>query len=112
MIQELKAFLMRGDVLTLAVAVIIGAAFNKIVTSLVDDVIMPIMGGLELAVELRVARRALRILFISGYTDDLFLASPELREGTVFLQKPFTPKSLLENVRTALASTVPTEPEP
>lgn len=44
MIQELKAFLLRGDVVTLAVAVIIGAAFNKIVTSLVDDVIMPIVG--------------------------------------------------------------------
>jgi large conductance mechanosensitive channel len=44
MIQELKAFLLRGDVVTLAVAVIIGAAFNKIVTSLVDDIINPLIG--------------------------------------------------------------------
>lgn len=44
MITELKNFLLRGDVVTLAVAVIIGAAFNKIVGSLVDDVIMPIIG--------------------------------------------------------------------
>jgi len=44
MISELKAFLLRGDVVMLAVAVIIGTAFNKIVTSLVDDVIQPILG--------------------------------------------------------------------
>lgn len=44
MISELKAFLLRGDVLTLAVAFIIGGAFNKIVESLVGDIIMPIIG--------------------------------------------------------------------
>lgn len=42
--SELKAFLLRGDVITLAVAFIIGGAFNKIVESLVGDVIMPIIG--------------------------------------------------------------------
>lgn len=42
--SELKAFLLRGDVITLAVAFIIGGAFNKIVDSLVGDVIMPIIG--------------------------------------------------------------------
>ncbi|MBK6929329.1 MAG: large conductance mechanosensitive channel protein MscL [Saprospirales bacterium] len=44
MLQELKAFLMRGDVLALAVAVIIGGAFQKIVDSLVNDIISPILG--------------------------------------------------------------------
>ena len=44
MLQELKAFLLRGDVLALAVAVIIGGAFQKIVDSLVGDVITPIIG--------------------------------------------------------------------
>lgn len=44
MISELKAFLLRGDVLALAVAVIIAGAFQKIVDSLVADVIMPIIG--------------------------------------------------------------------
>ena len=44
MIQEFKEFIMRGNVLDLAVAVIIGAAFTAIVTSLVDDIIMPIIG--------------------------------------------------------------------
>jgi len=44
MISELKAFLLRGDVVTLAVAVIIGGAFQRIVNSLVTDVITPILG--------------------------------------------------------------------
>lgn len=44
MISEFKKFLMRGNVIDLAVAVIIGGAFNKIVTSLVNDVIMPLVG--------------------------------------------------------------------
>ncbi len=44
MFQEFKAFIARGNVLDLAVAVIIGAAFGKIVTSLTDDLIMPIVG--------------------------------------------------------------------
>lgn len=46
MLKEFKAFVMRGNVLDLAVAVIIGAAFGKIVTSLTDDVLMPIIGRL------------------------------------------------------------------
>jgi large conductance mechanosensitive channel len=44
MISELKAFLLRGDVLALAVAVIIGGAFQKIIDSLVGDIISPILG--------------------------------------------------------------------
>lgn len=44
MLKELKSFLLRGDVLALAIAVIIGGAFQKIVDSLVADVIMPIVG--------------------------------------------------------------------
>ena len=42
--QELKAFLLRGDVITLAVAVIIAVAFQAIVDSLVNDIISPILG--------------------------------------------------------------------
>lgn len=44
MFKEFKTFISRGNVLDLAVAVIIGAAFGKIVTSLTDDVIMPLIG--------------------------------------------------------------------
>ncbi len=44
MLKEFKTFIARGNVLDLAVAVIIGAAFGKIVTSLTEDVIMPVIG--------------------------------------------------------------------
>jgi large conductance mechanosensitive channel len=52
-IKEFKEFAMRGNVVDLAVGVIIGAAFGKIVTSLVNDIIMPplgkVMGGVNFA---------------------------------------------------------------
>src|ERR1700735_4540722 len=44
MFKEFRDFIMRGNVLDLAVAVIIGAAFGKIVTSLVNDILMPPLG--------------------------------------------------------------------
>jgi large conductance mechanosensitive channel len=44
MLKEFRAFIARGNVLDLAVAVIIGAAFSKIVTSLTEDVLMPVIG--------------------------------------------------------------------
>ncbi|MBP2831199.1 large-conductance mechanosensitive channel protein MscL [Aquimarina sp. U1-2] len=43
-IKDFKSFLMKGDIVALATAVIIGGAFNKIVSSLVADVIMPLVG--------------------------------------------------------------------
>ena len=44
MMSEFKEFAVKGNVMDLAVGVVIGAAFNKIVSSLVDDLIMPIVG--------------------------------------------------------------------
>jgi large conductance mechanosensitive channel len=46
MIKEFKAFALKGNVIDLAVAVIIGGAFGKIVTSLVNDLLMPLIGVL------------------------------------------------------------------
>jgi large conductance mechanosensitive channel len=50
-IEEFKAFIMKGNVIDLAVAVIIGGAFNKVISSLVNDIIMPpiglILGGVN-----------------------------------------------------------------
>ena len=46
MLKEFKEFAMRGNVMDLAVGVIIGAAFGKIVSSLVEDVLMPPIGRL------------------------------------------------------------------
>jgi len=44
MLKEFKAFVMRGNVLDLAIAVIVGGAFGKIVSSLVNDILMPVIG--------------------------------------------------------------------
>jgi large conductance mechanosensitive channel len=44
MLREFKEFIMRGNVLDLAIAVIIGGAFGKIVSSLVNDILMPVIG--------------------------------------------------------------------
>jgi large conductance mechanosensitive channel len=44
MVQEFKAFAMKGNVVDLAVGVIIGGAFGKIVTAVIDDLIMPVVG--------------------------------------------------------------------
>jgi large conductance mechanosensitive channel len=46
MLKEFRAFIARGNVLDLAVAVIIGAAFAKITTSLTEDIIMPVIGAI------------------------------------------------------------------
>src|SRR5271170_4866832 len=46
MLQEFRAFSMRGNVIDLAIGVIIGAAFGRIVDSLVNDIIMPIIGSI------------------------------------------------------------------
>ncbi len=45
MLQDFKNFVMRGNVVDLAIGVIIGAAFSKIINSLVEDIFMPIVGA-------------------------------------------------------------------
>jgi len=52
-LQDFKAFVMRGNVLDLAVAVILGAAFGKIVTSFVEDLLMPPLGLLVHGVDFK-----------------------------------------------------------
>jgi large conductance mechanosensitive channel len=73
MLSEFKAFAMRGNVMDLAVGVVIGAAFGKIVTSLVDQVIMPPIGMLIGGVD------------FSAYTWVLQAAGPD-GKGEVALQ--------------------------
>ena len=62
MISEFKEFIAKGNVMDLAVGVIIGGAFGKIVSSLVDDVIMPpiglLLGGVDLSDKMLVMKEA------------------------------------------------------
>jgi GAF domain-containing protein len=69
---------------------------------LLTDVIMPRMSGAELARELAPLAPAMRVAFMSGYTDDALGHHGVLDPGTILLEKPFTPDSLLAGVRAAL----------
>jgi two-component system, cell cycle sensor histidine kinase and response regulator CckA len=74
---------------------------------LVTDVVMPKMSGRALAQELSKARPALRVLFMSGYTDDTVIHHGVLEAGTPFLSKPFTAGDLTSKVREVLDRTAP-----
>jgi len=79
-----------------------GEAAERTIHALVTDVVMPLLGGHELAVRLRAARPGIRVLFISGYTD----RDPRYQEPTggdsAFLAKPFEPVELARALRELL----------
>ncbi len=69
---------------------------------LLTDVVMPQMNGRQVADHLLAARPALKVLFMSGYTDAAIVQHGVLETGTHFLQKPFTPDGLSRKVREVL----------
>ncbi|MGB3400271.1 MAG: PAS domain S-box protein [Candidatus Deferrimicrobiaceae bacterium] len=69
---------------------------------MIADVVMPNMGGPEVAVSLAPLLRDMRVLFMSGYTDEAIAQRGILRPGTCFLQKPFRLDALLRKVREVL----------
>jgi len=76
---------------------------------LLTDVVMPGMGGRELAQHLSVIKPDLRTLFISGYTDDVGIMAGQEEGTSSFLQKPFTPELLTRAVRSLLDASTPPE---
>ncbi len=76
---------------------------------LLTDVVMPEMSGPELARRLACMRPEMRVLYMSGYSDDALIRHGMLEQGTAFLQKPFTPDALAYKVREVLD--VPQEEE-
>src|SRR5579872_3190976 len=73
MLQEFKAFAMRGNVIDLAVGVVIGAAFNKIVGSFIDDVITPLV--LKPALDAANLSRLSDLTFLGTVKYGVFIAS-------------------------------------
>ncbi len=69
---------------------------------LVTDVVMPRMSGRQLVARLHVARPALRVLYMSGYTDSAILQHGVLAPGTKFIGKPFNAPDLVRKAREAL----------
>jgi PAS domain S-box-containing protein len=68
----------------------------------VTDVVMPGLGGRELVGRLKMMAPELRVLFVSGYTEEGVRKQGVLQPGTEFLEKPFTPEKLLRKVREIL----------
>jgi CheY-like chemotaxis protein len=70
-----------------------------VIDLMVTDVVMPVMGGPELARRLAMTRPKMRVLYMSGYTDDAIVRHGVLQEQTAFLQKPFTAEAFARKLR-------------
>jgi PAS domain S-box-containing protein len=77
-------------------------AAGRTVDLLVTDVVMPMMNGRQLAERLLADRPELKVLYMSGYTDDAVIARGVIEAGTAFLQKPFGGDRLAQKIRELL----------
>jgi CheY-like chemotaxis protein len=85
-----------------AEALVLAAQRGRTIDLLVTDVVMPGMSGSELSAELGQRYPAMRVLYLSGYTDEAILHLGLLEPGVAFLQKPFTPDGLARKVTEVL----------
>jgi PAS domain S-box-containing protein len=84
-------------------AIRVAAGYPGRIDLLITDLVMPNVGGTELFAHLRVLRPDLRVLFVSGYTDDDIVRRGLSDRYSAFLQKPFTARSLGAAAKAALA---------
>jgi DNA-binding NarL/FixJ family response regulator len=81
------------------------AEYSETIHLVVTDVVMPEMGGRRLAETLRARRPAMRVLYMSRYTDDAVLQHGVSEFHDAFLQKLFSPLGLARKVRAVLDAT-------
>jgi two-component system, cell cycle sensor histidine kinase and response regulator CckA len=77
---------------------------------MVTDVIMPGMSGREVAERLQAKRPTMKVLYVSGYTDNIIAERGMLEPGMAFLQKPFSPAHFAAKVREVLDEAEQTQP--
>ena len=81
------------------------AQFGGEIHLLLTDMVMPGISGRELATRISARRQGIRVLYMSGYTDNVITAGGMLEKGLAFLQKPFSPATLVQKVREVLSRT-------
>jgi CheY-like chemotaxis protein len=86
-------------------ALLLCERYEQPIHLLLTDVVMPEMGGPDLAARLAQLRPEMKVLYMSGYTDDVIVNRGVLAEGTAFIQKPFAPDVLARKVREVLDDT-------
>jgi PAS domain S-box-containing protein len=69
---------------------------------LISDVVMPVMGGRPLAERIAALRPGIKVLYVSGYAPDAVVRNGAVESQAAFLQKPFTPSTLIRKAREAL----------
>ncbi len=83
-------------------AIEVAEAFEGEIALLITDVIMPEMNGEELASRIAQIKPGIKVLFTSGYTEDVISPYGVLDEGIHFIGKPYKPQQLAEKIRELL----------
>jgi two-component system cell cycle sensor histidine kinase/response regulator CckA len=83
-------------------ALAIFAQERERIAMVVSDIVLPRMSGLALVQEMLQSQPSLRVLYVSGYTENAFLQRGAFAPGMELLEKPFAPEALARRVRTIL----------